>query len=189
MPNTKTQKIKHFLGHILEPIALGVLALLFIIPALTVQNLTPITKKLKDLNVLGVSTQSSVTIDLVGGKHEAFTSENLTKVDDNSYTYSTKLNKREADSYSKPILNIKNTTDKVQDLTFYGQTAISTQSNIKLIIGSDSYKIEDDQGRTYTQKLSIASGQSITVFLAIENLNGVQFSSDFTMQIKVENSH
>lgn len=188
MPNLKTQKLKNFLGHVLEPIALGVLALLFIIPAITVQNLTPITKKLKELNVLGVTTQNGISVDLVGGKHEAFTSENLSKADEDNYTYTTILNKGIADSYSKPILEIKNGSSEVKNISFYGQTDISTKSNINIIVNNTAYKIEDDQGQTYPQTIQIASGQDIFVFLASENLNNVQFSENFEMQIKVESN-
>lgn len=188
MPRLNTQKLKNVVGHILEPIALGVLALLFIIPALTVQNLTPITKKLKELNVLGATTQSTLSVDLVGGKHEVFTSENLSKVSDDNYTYSTTLNKRNADSYSKPILEFKNGSSETKEISFYGQTDTSTQSNIKIIANDTSYKIEDDQGQTFPQKIEIQPGQDIVVFLAVENLNGVQFSENFSMQIKVDKS-
>ncbi len=186
MPKLNTEKIKNFVGHILEPIALGVLALLFIIPALTVQNLTPITKKLKELNVLGVTTQSDLRVDLVGGKHEVFTSENLSKISDDHYAYSTNIAKTTSGSSSKPILEIVNSSSETKTLSFYGQTDVSTNSNIKIIIDDIPYPIEDTQGQTYTQKIQFASGQKLIVWLYTENLNGVQFSESFEMQVKVE---
>lgn len=185
MPNLKAQKLKNFVGHVLEPIALGVLALLFIIPTITVVNLSPITKVLEDLNVLGTTTESVVSIDLVGGKHEVFTSENLNKISATEYDYTTTLNKRAGDSYSKPILQITNATQIAQKLTFYGQTQYSTQSNISLIIDSKTYKLQDSNGNTSTQEILIAPSEKITVFLAIENVTGVQFSEDFDMQINI----
>jgi uncharacterized protein YoxC len=42
-------KLKKTLALVVEPIALGLVALLFIIPAITVINLKPITKTLKKL--------------------------------------------------------------------------------------------------------------------------------------------
>ncbi|KKQ17832.1 MAG: hypothetical protein US29_C0005G0019 [candidate division WS6 bacterium GW2011_GWF1_36_8] len=184
MPNQKAQKFKNFVGHILEPFALGVLALLFIIPTITVMNLSPITKKLKDLNVLGVNSQSSVSVTLVGGKHDVFTEENLNK-NDNTYDYSTKLNKRAADSYSKPILEIKNNTEQVQTVSFYGQTLNQTQSNIRIIVDDKTYKIQDDRGQTYPQEVTVLPSSKVIVFLAIENLTGIQFSEEFDLQVKV----
>ena len=59
-------KIKQFVTLILESIAFGLLALLFIIPSITVINLEPITKSLKELNVLGVSSRSELSINMIG---------------------------------------------------------------------------------------------------------------------------
>ncbi len=66
----KENKIKRTLALVVEPIALGLVALLFIIPAITVINLQPITKRLKDINVLGVTNRSVLQINIVGGSHQ-----------------------------------------------------------------------------------------------------------------------
>jgi len=187
MPSQKAQKFKKVLSLVVEPIALGVLALLFIIPTITVMNLSPITKKLKDLNVLGANTQTTVDITLVGGKHPILTEENLNKISDTSYEYSTLVAGRNADSYSKPIVEIKNNTDKAQKISFYGQTANQTQSNIYIRTDSDdtAKKLQDDKGQTYIQEISVAPSSKIVVFLSVENQNGINFSTPFDMQIKV----
>jgi len=185
MPNQNAQKFKKVLSLVVEPLALGVLALLFIIPTITVMNLSPITKKLQELNVLGANTQSTATVTLVGGKHEVFAEENLNKISDVIYDYSTKLNKRAADSYSKPIVEIKNNTDKTQKISFYGQTLNQTQSNIRLIVDDQTYKIQDDKGQTFPQEITILPSSKVVVFLSIENLTGIQFSEEFDLQIKV----
>lgn len=52
MVKERTQKVKNFFSVIVEPFALGLLALLFIIPTITVMNLSPITKKLQQLDAL-----------------------------------------------------------------------------------------------------------------------------------------
>jgi len=187
MPNQNAQKFKKVLSLVVEPIALGVLALLFIIPTITVMNLSPITKKLQELNVLGANTQATVSITLVGGKHPILTEENLNKASDISYEYSTQITGRGADSYSKPIVEIKNNTDKAQKISFYGQTVNQTQSNIFLRTDRDEAikKIQDDRGQTYTQEITIDPSSKIVVFLSIENLASVNFSTEFDLQIKV----
>lgn len=186
MPNTKAQKFKDFLGHVLEPFALGVLALLFIIPTITVMNLSPITKKLKELNVLGATTQSTVSVDLVGGTHDIFTSENLTKTSDNVYEYTTTLNKGNADRYSKPILQIQNNTESVQKVSFYGGTQDAIKSKIGMTVGdTQTYTLQDTSGQTYQQEISLDPSEKVTIFLFIEGFNNTQFSEDFSMQVKV----
>lgn len=185
MVKERTQKVKNFFSVIVEPFALGLLALLFIIPTITVMNLTPITKKLEQLNVLGVNTSSSISITLVGGKHDVFTEEDLVKVSDTEYNYSVKLNKRAADSYSKPILELENKTSEVQEIAFLGQTQTSTQSNISLLIDQKTYKLEDDKGFTYPHNIFLAPTEKVVVFLSVENLTGIQFSEIFDLQVKV----
>ena len=67
----KKSKLKELFGRAIEPVVLGLLALLFIIPTITVINLEPITKNIKEFtDVLGVTSVSQVIIDLVGGTHE-----------------------------------------------------------------------------------------------------------------------
>ncbi len=56
----KNQKLKKILYTFLEPFAFGILALIFIIPTITVVNLEPITKVLKNLDVLGVSEEQEL---------------------------------------------------------------------------------------------------------------------------------
>jgi hypothetical protein len=187
MPSQKAQKFKKVLSLVVEPIALGVLALLFIIPTITVMNLSPITKKLQELNVLGVNTQSAVSVTLVGGKHDVITEENLNKITDTSYEYSTKLAGNGTSSYSKPIIEIKNNTDKVQKVSFYGQTLNSIKSNIYLKLDDDNTnkKLQDDKGQTYTQEITINPSSKVVVFLSVESLANVNFSEEFNMQIKV----
>lgn len=182
---TRKEKTKRIFGQILEPFALGLLALLFILPAITVINLTPITNELKKLNVLGVTTQGDVVINLVGGSHEIFTEEILNKIDDEGYDYSVRLNKRGADSYSKPILKIENRTEEVAKIFFFGQTLTNTNSTISVIIDKEHFMIQNSKGETFDNEIEILPGQNITLFLALENLSGVQFSEIFDLSIKI----
>ena len=185
MPNNR-ENLKTVFTQILEPFALGVLALLFIIPIITVMNLTPLTKQLKKLDVLGVTTQDGVKVTLVGGKHEVFTSENLSKIDEEHYTYSAILNKRASDNYSKPIIELENKNDVEIKLTFLGQTLSNTKSNIFLLVNEKSYRLQDSKGNTYTQEITLQPFEKLTIFLAIENLSGVQFSEEYDMDIKIQ---
>ncbi|MFA5633655.1 MAG: hypothetical protein WCY00_02275 [Candidatus Dojkabacteria bacterium] len=182
---TTKEKIKNIFGQILEPFALGLLALLFILPAITVMNLTPITKEFEKLDILGVKTQGDVLINLVGGSHEVFSEEMLNKIDEQSYSYSARLNKRGADSYSKPIMKIENRKEEDIKIFFFGQTLTNTRSMIYLIIDNEYLAIQDSKGETFDHEIEIPSGKTVTVFLALENLSGVQFSEIFDLSIKI----
>jgi len=187
MPNKIAQeKFKKVFNHILEPIILGILALLFIIPAITVFNLSPITKTLEKLNVLGVKSQDAIQLELVEGRHAIVRNEFLSKKDDGSYLYSTTLTKRTSDTYSKPIIKIINETGAIQTLIIYGQTESPTKTNISIIANNISYKLQDDKNLTYPQEIQIEPGLETVLFISLENFSGIQFSEEFEMNIKIK---
>jgi hypothetical protein len=182
----KKEEFKKIFTQILEPFALGLLALFFILPIVTVMNLTPITRQIKKIDILGVTTQDKLIVRLVGGQHEIFTSENLNKIDETEYSYSARIGKRGADSYSKPILEIQNNTEEKKTLSFWGQTLSNTRSKIYLQEKELPYLLQDNNGETYTQEISVLPSERVIIFLALENISGVQFSELFDMTIIVK---
>ena len=99
---------QNLLPQIFEPLAIAALLALFIIPTLTVINLSPITQELKRPDVLGVtdSTQN-IVIEKVGGRHNIFQNEVLEKQDDTEYIYSTDIMKRWEKAYLNQLLPLK----------------------------------------------------------------------------------
>lgn len=175
--------LKNILTMIVEPIALGMLALLFIIPAITVINLQPITQKLKDLNVLGANVKSKISINPIGGTHSVIQNENTQEVD-STYRYTTELQKREANSYSKPILEITNNKENKTAIEIYGSTQIPTGSKIGLIINDQYYNLQNQNGDTQTQRIVLIPKEKYTIFLKVESFSSVQFEEDFDLEIK-----
>lgn len=180
----KNQKLKKTFSLIIEPIALGLLALLFIIPTITVINLKPIEKKIKDSNVLGLSEKAQIEISIVGGTHQVFSQEKLEKDEDETYKYTAIITSRDANRYSKPILEIKNSKSSEVAIEVYGYTDLPTHSDISLIINDQIYRLQNPQGNTTTQLILLQPGEKYIVYLAIENFSNIQFSEDFTLEIK-----
>jgi hypothetical protein len=182
----KKTKFKEIFGKVVEPIALGLLALLFIIPSITVINLEPITKNLKKFtNVLGVTNSSEVIVDLVGGTHEVLNAEKIYRDENGNYKYSAILTKRGSDFYSKPILKIQNRTEDEKTLTFLGSTTTPTQSDIGLIINDQTYRVQDSSGVSETVEILIRPNKEFLVYLTVESLVGIQFSEEFEMDITI----
>lgn len=179
-------KVKNLLGKILEPIALGLLALLFIIPTLAVINLEPITRDIKEFtNVLGVTTNSKVIVDLVGGTHEVLSVEKISKDGDSGYIYNAMITQRDSDFYSKPILQISNNTDEEKILTFLGTTLNPTQSNIGLIINDQVYTLQHSTGQSESVEILLKPQAKYNIYLTVESLVGIQFSEEFEMKIGI----
>ena len=183
----KNSKFKEIFGKVMEPIALGLLALLFIIPSITVVNLEPITKNIKQFtDVLGVTTSSEIIVDLVGGTHEILSGEKVYKNDSGEYIYEAKLTKRESDFYSKPILRIENRTEEDKNVTFLGTTLNPTRSDIGLIINDQTYKLQKSSGESESVEVLLRAQGKYDVYLTVESVVGVQFSEDFEIKITVE---
>ncbi len=180
----KNQKLKKFFTLFLEPFAFGILALIFIIPTITVVNLQPITKVLKDLNVLGVSEEQRVEINVIGGTHQIFGREKLLEDENSIFTYTTTLTRRDADRYSKPILEIKNNKNVDVKLEIYGNTHLPTYSNISMIINDQVYKLQSANGDVEIQKILLSPNQKYVVYLVVESFSNVQFNEDFELKIK-----
>ena len=180
----KRSKFKEFTSKILEPVALGLLALLFIIPSITVINLEPITKNLKEFtDVLGVTTSNQVIIDLVGGTHEIVSTERIYKDGDTGYVYEALLTKRESDFYSKPILQIKNNTEEDKTISFLGTTLNPTSSDIGLIINNQEYRLQSSSGYSESVEVLLKAGAKYDIYITVESVVGVQFSEDFEMKV------
>ncbi|HOV29664.1 MAG TPA: hypothetical protein PLD77_01140 [Candidatus Dojkabacteria bacterium] len=180
-------KTKKILSKLSEPLLIVVLILVFVIPVISVLNLTPTTGTIKKSDVLGTSTQSGCTIDLIGGQHKIFSSEKLTQAEGiNTFEYTLTIGKRAAGTYSKPILRIKNKTDQPKTITFDGQTTTNTKSDIFLLSGNKSYILQNNLGVTHTEKIVFNPGEEKIIFLSVVNSSGVQFSENFKMTIQIE---
>jgi hypothetical protein len=182
--HNKKSKFKTVFGKILEPFALGLLALLFIIPSITVINLEPLTKNIKQFtDVLGVTTSSEVIVDLIGGTHEVLAGEKIYRNENGEYIYEAVLTKRGSDFYSKPILKLENRTDDEKTITFLGTTINPTRSDIGLIVNDLSYKLQKASGESETVEILLRPQSEYLVYLTVESVVGVQFSENFEMKI------
>jgi hypothetical protein len=183
----KKIKFKESLSKVFEPIALGILALVFIIPTLTVINLEPITKDLKDFNnVLGVNTQNKVNVNLFGGTHEIVTSEKVYRDRDGGYIYEAKLAKRNADFYSKPILRVVNSTNEDKELSFLGSTLNPSKTEIGLIINNQSYTLQEKDGESQIVSVLIRPDVIYDIYLTVDSSVSVQFTEDFGMNLAIQ---
>ncbi len=169
---------------ILEPIAFGILALLFILPTITVVNLEPLTKAFKNLDVLGVSEKAELEIEVVGGTHQIFSREKLKEDEEGVFSYTTIITRRDSDRYSKPILVIKNNRNEESKIEVYGHTNLPTKSDISLIIDDQVYRLESPSGDVSSHKILLAPNGEYNVFLAIESFSDVQFNEEFELEIK-----
>jgi len=172
---------QNLLPQIFEPFAIAVLLALFIIPVLTVINLSPITQEAKKTNVLGVADSiSHIIIKKVGGLHDIFTNEVLEKESETEYLYTTNIAKRDGKkTYSKPIITIKNTSQTEKTISFYGYTDSSTKSSISIKIEKESYSLTD------TNEIQLKPGEEKTMYLSTQSQNSILFNEKLNLIIRL----
>jgi len=170
------------IGYFLEPFALGILCLLFIIPAFTFSNLTPLTQNI-DSNVLGTQDKTGFNVELVGGSHNVLQNEHLFKNENGNYKYETKILRHTSGNYSKPILLIENLSSVEQNITFTGRTEIPTGSRIGIIYKNKFYELQNNRGETTDRTLTLDPLSTTNIFLSAESFSYVQFKETFYMDI------
>jgi len=178
----KKQQITSKIGTLLEPFALGILCLLFIIPALTFSNLSPLTQKINP-NVLGIQDETGLNIELIGGSHNIFQNEHFLKNKNGTYKYDTRILSHSAGSFSKPILLIENISSMNQNIIFHGSTELPTGSRIGIIFNNRFYELQNSEGETSEIILTLDSLSTSNIFLSVESFSDIQFQETFYMDI------
>lgn len=176
---------KNLLPQLLEPIAIVVLLALFIIPTLTVINLSPITQENKHKDVLGVSSDdTALIISKVGGEHNIFKNEELEKNEFGEYTYISTITKRDGRKiYSKPILEVKNDTGMKRSVLLYGYINNSRNTNLSIMVGKERYVLNDSNNQSYTREITVEPGEKKVLYLEIKNEERVYFNQEFVLDI------
>lgn len=182
------RKKKNLLPQLLEPLAIVVLLALFIIPTLTVINLSPITQDNKQMDVLGVtSDDTGLQIKAVGGIHNIFKNENLEQRPFGEYKYTNTVSKRKGkEVYSKPILEIKNETSVERSVLLYGYINNSRNTHLAINVGKDKYVLNDSNNQAYTREISIKPGERKVLYLETKNEEKVFFDQEFVLDISVK---
>lgn len=155
-----------------------------ITPFLVVLNLTPETRQPIRPNVLGV--QSSIagdkTISLIEGVHNYITDESLVKRAENVHVYSAQINARESGTYSKPIVNVTNTSSKAKKLkVFSSSDTPGTSTKVGIIINGTNYILEDNGQTTLFHQLSFDPNSDKKIYLSIESPLNISYDELITI--------
>lgn len=174
---------QNLLPQLVEPLAVVALLALFIVPVLTVINLSPITQAVKQPNVLGVTNgDSQIVVDKVGGVHNIFSVERLEKQPNGDYIYITEIAKRQAGKiYSKPVLTLQNKGVREKKVSFYGYTDSTAESFISIKINKETFVLKDGSSTPYVREITLKPLEKKTMYLYVEGEKEIQFPERFTM--------
>lgn len=176
---------KNLLPQVFEPLAIVAVLGLFIIPTLTVLNLSPITRENKQRDVLGAtSSPNSVVIEMLNKESEIFSNETLRKDGEGAYVYTATTESREGGKeYSKQAFKITNRSHSQQRLIVDGYTDSTSSSNFSLKIDGVWYVLRDDSKEMYKREIVLEPNATKTVYISTYNENNVLFKEVFTVNI------
>lgn len=176
---------KNLLPQVFEPLAIVLILGLFLIPTLTVLNLSPITQENKQSNVLGAtSSPNSISIDMINKTDDIFVSENLRKQKDGEYVYTAQVEAREGEKeYSKQIFRISNKSNAQQRLIVSGHTDSTSGSNFSLKIDGVWYVLRDNSKEMYKREIVLEPNTTKTAYISAYSDNNILFREVFTINI------
>jgi len=176
---------KNLLPQVFEPLAIVVILGLFLIPTLTVINLSPITQENKHDNVLGAtSSPHSIGIEMLNENDEIFVSDTLRKKRDGEYVYSAEVGPRKGEKeYSKPAFRITNRSSSKQKLVVDGYADSTSPSNFSLKIDGIWYVLRDGSRKMYEREIVLESNATKTVYISTYSDSNILFKEVFTVNI------
>ena len=179
---------KNLLPQVFEPLAIVAILGLFLIPTLTVINLSPITQENKQINVLGAtSSPHSIDMEILNENDEIFVSDTLRKKRDGEYVYSAEVGPRkEEKEYSKPAFRITNRSSTRQTLVVDGYADRTSPSNFSLKIDGGWYVLRDGSKEMYKREIVLEPNATKTVYISTYSDSNILFKEVFTISISTQ---
>lgn len=178
------REVKRFslkFGKFFDPLGLFLLIAFFVLPTLAVINLSPQTKSLN--SVLGAQSKKEVSIVLIGGVHEYIINEKLSTKSQDFATYTSRLLKRKAGEYSKPILQLQNTFSQDAVFEISGGTQNPTGATISIYMNNQEYILQDSSGTNNTISITLPKNSKNDMYLRFNTQTEIQFGEDIEINL------
>lgn len=178
---------KSLLPKIFEPLTIVLILALFLIPTLTVLNLSPITQENKQSNVLGVTdSPNNISIELLNKDDNIFVGETLRREKDRDYVYTTEVQPREKErEYSKQAFRISNRSNGKQKVVVSGYANSTSSSHFSLKVDGVWYVLRDDSKEMYEREIVLGPNSTKTVYISTYSEKSILFKEAFTVNISV----
>lgn len=183
----KLQKFTDKFGIFLDPfIILGILSL-FLIPTLTVLNLTPDTMpESQKQTVLGTTDTSTVFITPNVEKSDGIWMDGVSQIDDETYTFTFSHSAHKKGQYVNLIFTAENPTEDEKKLHIIsGFEGVAMGTKVSVMVNDVKFVVLGPDGKTYPPTIYIQPDEKIQAYLVIENDQDVNFDSGFSLDLHV----
>ncbi|MBN1618083.1 hypothetical protein JW887_01950 [Candidatus Dojkabacteria bacterium] len=186
MNNRAVRRFKTKFGKFLDPFVVAALFLLFLIPAITVINLTPGYMKQNNTDVLGLSDTEAVRVTFNNITNEYLSTTTYKTMIEGNYEINVATYSRPSGRYSYNFMSIENNLDKDKYIFVTSSfSQIEPDTQISLTVDGIKYILVDRDGNTYSPGITLRQGEKFDVGVMVENDYDVSFSSNFTVHLSI----
>jgi hypothetical protein len=181
-------KISSFIGKLVDPfIVLGIFAL-FLIPAVTVFNLTPVQfNKSEDDSILGVEESTLITFIENTDVEDGISVSEFEQTDDNNYRLKISHLTHTIGNYRNLIFTAENPTEDEKNLRITSSHEITDPGiKVSLLENDTSYILLKEDGTLYPVSIYIKPEEKVEISLSIESPIDVNFTSYIDLNIFVD---
>jgi hypothetical protein len=182
-------------GKLLDPIAIFALIILVVTPIFAVINLStktlPAVYKTEKTNttvederfsVLGVKSNKEFGIELTTGTHKVIQTTLLDTVDQNSYKLEIEINKHEAGTYSRPVLNVYNKTNKEVQISISPFEVVGT-SLINTVFDESRQRLFSINSGLSLVTYTIKPNDEKELYLEVYSVDDINFQDELALDI------
>lgn len=175
-------------GKFLDPLLVLAIIALFVIPAITLTNLTPgYRPPPEEPNVLGVTEGTTMSIRPHTEPYDGISLSKFTQTSASSHTlYLSQIPHKEGIHTNKLFSAINGTEKEKMIHVTSAIERVAPGTKLSLVVRKTKFVILDEAGITYPPTLYVAPGQIMDVSLEIKSPVDVNFTTGFSLDLTIE---
>ncbi len=176
-------------GHLLDPFVILAIFVVFLVPVITVLNLTPQNKVQTQENpqVLGATNQTKVTIEPNLKYGDGITVDKVTPNGDSSFVLYVNQVPHKSGKYTNELFVASNPTDSEKTVRIDGVfNGVADDTKVSVILDGVKHVILGEDGVSYPTALYLEPGQNVKISVVIENTENVNFSTKFAISLNIK---
>lgn len=179
--------LKQF-GKFADPFLVMGIFVLFLIPVLTVLNLTPQTRpEYPESSVLGIGDENKVNFNPGATPQDGILVTRVSQNSDTSYSVEVKVSPQTTGSFSNDFFTASNTIE--EDLRIQLQPSFQEFPDgtvISIVVDGIKFVLLDEEGNIYPPTINMVPGQDISAAIQIDNEINSNFEYQFTVDVTIE---
>lgn len=184
----KTSRLLKRFGPWFDPFLVLGIFMSFLIPSLTLANLTPgYTDARENNNVLGTTTKDVFDLEPNLIYHQGISVDDFKHTTQTSYSFEVLMAAHTEGTFQNLLFTAHNTSEAEKSLNILSHfESIDQGTVISLIVNSTEFTILDKDGATFPVTLIVVPGGTSRVYVKIESSVNVNFANGFIMELTAE---